>query len=44
MANENAISLASETTKKWLAQKNWDDSLALDIRKKVALTPKENKE
>ena len=24
MANENAISLASETTKKWLAQKNWD--------------------
>lgn len=24
MANENAISLGSETTKKWLAQKNWD--------------------
>ena len=27
-----------------LAQKNWDDSLSLDIRKKVTLTPKENKE
>jgi len=24
MANENAISLGSETTKRWLAQKNWD--------------------
>jgi aminopeptidase N len=27
-----------------LAQKNWNDALSLDIRKKVALTPKENKE
>ena len=27
LANENAISLAAETSKRWMAEKNWDPKM-----------------